>query len=69
MENLRKEIDSIFLDIEQTKNLALLLEDYFFNHLGDKDFNKTMSLSSVVVEKINNLDKRLDNLYQMTKEA
>lgn len=69
MEKLRNELDSIFLDVEQTKNLALLLEDYFFNNIGDKEFNKNMSLSMVVVAKINDLDKRLDNLYQMTKEA
>lgn len=69
MEKVRKELDSIFLDVEQTKNLMLLLEDYFYNHIGDKEFNKHLSLSSVLVGKLDDLDKRLVNLYQITKEA
>lgn len=69
MEKLREELDEIFLDVEQTKNLALLLEDYFFDTGGDSKFNKNMSLAMTVVEKIANLDRRLDRLYQMTREV
>lgn len=68
MKKIREELDNVSSQIESLENLALLLEDYFYNTHGDKEFNKNLSLSTVVVEKIQSLDESIQNLYHKTQE-
>lgn len=63
MNEIKKELDNITTQLETIENLALLLEDYFYNSNGDEEFNKHLSLSTVVVEKIKELSDNLQGLY------
>ena len=63
---LRKHIDELGLKICTIKNLTLLLEDYFYENIGNKEFMKNQSLSSVIVEKVDELDKSLNTLFELT---
>ena len=65
-EELRKYIDELGLKVCTIKNLSLLLEDYFYENIGNKKFMENQSLSSVIVEKVGELDESLNALFELT---
>ena len=68
MEKFREKIDEISLKISIVQNLAELIEDYFDdNDLANKrDFRNKATLSHLSVEKINELHKGVEDLWNLT---
>ena len=63
MKEIREKLDNLLLKTDSVQKLAMLLEDYFYERTGDKDFNKNLVLATVVVERIRDLDKEVINIY------
>lgn len=64
MKNILDDTKQISIEIEHVRNLSLLLEDYFYNHRGDNEYNKHQSLSTAIVERINVLDKNINKIIE-----
>jgi len=60
------EMEKVGLKIDTAEQLALLLEDHFYNYFNGDDFVKNQTLSTVVVEKIKEANKALSEV--ITKE-
>lgn len=63
------EMEKVGLKIDTAKQLALLLEDHFYNYFNDDDFVKNQTLSTVVVEKIKEANKALNDVIQREMEG
>jgi len=68
MEKIREELDSISLKTYSLEKLMMLLEDYFYTHHGDDEFNKHQILSTTIVEKVKELDESIIKFYDLVLE-
>ena len=64
MNKVREELDEILLKVYRLKDLSELLEDYFATEICQSKFSKGDTLASLVVEKVKEIDKSLDELYK-----
>lgn len=64
---MSNDIEVLSMQAYGIKNLSLLLEDYFYQHRGDKDFCKNQTLASTIVEKLEELTSNLDELWKKSR--
>lgn len=68
MKEIREELDKMSLKIYYLENLGELLTDYFYNELNKKGYSKGETLSTIILEKIKDIDNTLPDLYAKVKE-
>ena len=69
MEKLKENIKKTTCKAEEIKYIAKILEDYFFNNVGNKEVNKYMFLAMTVVEKTTSLELEINNLLKIANEV
>lgn len=69
MEKLRDSIEKATCSAESVKYLTKILEDYFFNNVGNKEVNKYMFLAMAVAEKTANLEQEINDLWHLANDA
>lgn len=69
MNEIRNELENLSGKIYDLGNLSTLLEDYFFEYRLDRDtYNKNQTLSTVVKDKVKQLNEEVNLLFKKTWE-
>lgn len=65
MNKIREELNEILLETYRLRDLNELLEDYFSTKLCQEEYSKGDTLATLVVAKIKEISKSLEDLYSL----